>query len=115
MQETPLPTVAPGVIFKAVPDGAVLFSTADEVYFGLNAVGARMWELLPPVRNTIEEVSQEIARQYPEVDAATIHADLVELLAELTRHGLVRPRNPEQSDAQTPATSDAKARASDAR
>ena len=43
-----LPVPNPKVLFKSMSDGAVLFSTDNEVYFGLNSVGARVWELLPP-------------------------------------------------------------------
>ena len=43
-----LPTRNPKIIFKALATGAVLYSPQDEVYFGLNPVGVRVWELLPP-------------------------------------------------------------------
>ena len=33
---------------SAVEDGAVLLHAGQEVYYGLNAVGARIWQLLPP-------------------------------------------------------------------
>ena len=44
-----LPTRNPKIIFKALATGAVLYSPQEEVYFGLNPVGVRVWELLPPV------------------------------------------------------------------
>ena len=87
-----LPTAAPDVVFKALPDGAVLFSSDSEVYFGLNAVGARVWELLPPARETVAEVVSELAAQYPDVDRSVIEADVAELLGDLQRQGLVRAR-----------------------
>ena len=43
-----LPTPLPTVIFQRIDDGAVLFAPATEVYFGLNEVGAKIWQLLPP-------------------------------------------------------------------
>ena len=93
-----LPVANPKVIFKSMPDGAVLFSTADEVYFGLNEVGARVWELLPPATRTLDELCEAIQRRYPEVALSTIRADVVELLDELAAQGLVLPAAPERPD-----------------
>jgi hypothetical protein len=84
-----LPVANPKVIYKAMPDGAVLFSTADEVYFGLNEVGARVWELLPPATRTLDELCAAMQRHYPDVPLETIRADVVELLEELSAQGLV--------------------------
>ena len=88
----PLPVPAPDVVYKALPDGAVLFSSESEVYYGLNSVGARVWELLPPASETVAQVVAELNKQYPEVDADMIAADVGELLADLQRQGLVRAR-----------------------
>lgn len=87
-----LPVAAPDVVYKSLPDGAVLFSSDSEVYFGLNAVGARVWELLPPTRETITEVVNELMAAYPGVERGVIEADVSELLTELQRQGLVRAR-----------------------
>ena len=86
---TALPLANPAVIFRALADGGVIFSTVDEVYFGLNTVGARVWELLPPVTATMDDLVAKLAGEYPEVDAQTIRADVTELLDELLRHNLV--------------------------
>ena len=43
-----LPRPHPGVLFKTVSDGAVLLHVEEEIYFGLNDVGTRIWQLLPP-------------------------------------------------------------------
>ena len=88
----PLPVPAPDVVYKALPDGAVLFSSESEVYYGLNAVGARVWELLPPAAETFAQVVAQIAAHYPEVEPDVIAADIGELLADLQRQGLVVPR-----------------------
>ena len=86
-----LPTRNPKVIFKALATGAVLYSTEEEVYFGLNPVGVRVWELLPPVQSRLEDVCRLIAADYPDVSEEVIRADVSELLEELTKLGLVRP------------------------
>jgi hypothetical protein len=84
-----LPVPSQSVIYRSLSEGAVLFSTTDEVYFGLNEVGARIWELLPPVSSTLDELVRELSASYPEVELATIRADVVELLSELQSQGLV--------------------------
>ncbi len=83
-----LPVANPSVIFKAMSDGAVLFDTQAEVYFGLNEVGARIWQLLPPVCQSIEEICARLATEYPEVAASTLRDDVVELLDQFVREGL---------------------------
>ncbi|MEO6528279.1 MAG: PqqD family protein [Gemmatimonadaceae bacterium] len=85
-----LPTRNPKVIFKALATGAVLYSTAEEVYFGLNAVGVRIWELLPPVQSSLNALCGVIASEYPDVPADVIRTDVVEVLDELTKLGLVQ-------------------------
>ena len=85
-----LPTRNPKVIFKALSTGAVLYSTEEEVYFGLNPVGVRVWELLPPAHQTLDDVCRVLAAEYPEVGESVIRADVSELIDELLRLGLVQ-------------------------
>ena len=85
-----LPTRNPKVIFKALATGAVLYSTVEEVYFGLNPVGVRVWELLPPANQTLDEVCRVLAAEYPEAGEDVIRADVTELLDELLKLGLVQ-------------------------
>ena len=96
-----LPVANPKVIYKALSDGAVLFSTEDEVYYGLNSVGARVWELLPPASSTLDELCATVAAQYPDVDVSVIRADVTELIADLAKHRLVIPQHPERPDEQS--------------
>lgn len=84
-----LPTRNPKVIFKALATGAVLYSTEEEVYFGLNPVGVRVWELLPPAHQTLDEVCRVLAAEYPEVGEDVIRTDVKELIDELLKLGLV--------------------------
>ena len=78
-------------MFQALDDGAVLFSPASEVYFGLNHVGAAVWGLLPPVSGTLEELCAALGERYPDAPPATIAADVARLLGELGEAGLVQP------------------------
>ena len=93
-----LPVANPKVIFKALSDGAVLFSTEDEVYFGLNEVGALVWQHLPPKLTTLDELCAAVAERYPDVDPGVIRQDVMELISELASHRLVFPRNAERHD-----------------
>jgi hypothetical protein len=84
-----LPRANPSVVFKPVTDGAVLLHVGDEVYFGLNAVGARVWELLPPASSSLEEICAAILNDYPDAPEEQVRADVTELLNELLKSGLV--------------------------
>ena len=86
-----LPTRNPKVIFKALATGAVLYSTEEEVYFGLNPVGVRVWELLPPAHQTLDEVCRVIASEYPDAGFDVIRTDVSELIDELIKLRLVLP------------------------
>jgi hypothetical protein len=98
-----LPVPNRKVVFKALPDGAVLLSTDDEVYFALNTVGARVWELLPPRSATLADLCSALAMHYPEVDPGVIDADVRRLLDELTANRLVLPHTATMPDDQADA------------
>lgn len=87
--DTTLPFQNPSVIFRELEEGGVIFSTVDEVYFGLNAVGALVWSLLPPATHTFGELCARIGASFPEVSPALIEADVAELMVELEQHGLL--------------------------
>ena len=91
--DSPLPVPDPSVIYKAVSDGGVLLHTGTEVYFGLNQIGARIWELLPPTSRTLGELCSRIEKEHPDEEPATIRTDACALLGELMSQDLVsRPR-----------------------
>lgn len=92
-----LPTTTPGVIFKSLPDGAVLYDPAQEVYYGLNQVGEEVWQLLPPVSQTLDDLCGELHKRYPEVAVEMLRSDVAELLDDLRESGLVvaRIQNPD--------------------
>ena len=58
-------------------------------YFGLNAVGAQVWELIAEPR-PVNEVRDELVAAYPEVAPARIEADLLALLEELAEVSLAQ-------------------------
>jgi hypothetical protein len=68
---------------------AVILNLADGVYYGLDGVGAFVWELLREPR-TPAELSARITAEFA-VDAGTAEHDLHALLRDLGERGLVQP------------------------
>ena len=89
VQGKALPAPAPGAVFRRLPEGGVLFSTETEVYFGVGVVGAAIWELLPPVTQTGDELVSTLAAKYRDVSASQIRNDVDRFLEELLSNGLV--------------------------
>ena len=84
-----LPRVKQTVVFRTLAEGALVFSTEDEVYLGLNAVGAEVWQLLPPQCSTLDEIVEKLCTKYTDVSGDVIRRDVIELLHELEQHGLL--------------------------
>ena len=84
-----LPTPRPNIVFQRIDDGAVLFAPDTEVYFGLNEVGAKVWQLLAPPSSTLDELCLRVAADYPAIPPETVRSDIVELLEQLAIEGLV--------------------------
>lgn len=84
-----LPKPNPALIFKALPEGALIYSPGHEVYFSLNEAGARVWSLLPPVTTTLEELVDRLGGAYSDVSVSVLRADVEELLADFLKHELV--------------------------
>ena len=81
---------------------AVILSLQDGIYYGLNTVGARIWELLQEPR-TVEELRSLIQQEF-DVDPARCARDMEALLGELANHGLIEVRDGIRGQApQTPA------------
>ncbi len=66
---------------------AVILNYQSGVYYGLNPVGARIWELIQESK-TEGEVHQALLDEY-EVDSARCWSDLRPLLTELRQAGLI--------------------------
>ena len=66
---------------------SVILGLADGVYYGLEGVGARIWELLREPR-TAAELRDAITSEF-DVDAGTAWHDLSSLLADLAARNLV--------------------------
>ena len=84
-----LPFPRPTVVYRDLPEGAILFCTRTEVYYSLNPIGARIWLLLPPASSSEEEIVAALSADYPDVNVSKIAADVRKLIAEFVGNGLV--------------------------
>jgi hypothetical protein len=76
------------VMARQVGEETVILDLASGTYFGLDAVGARIWQLASEGR-TLEEVCAVLVEEY-DVGAQQLERDVDELANELAAHGLVR-------------------------
>ena len=95
-----LPQPHPAVIFKPVSEGAVLLHTESEIYFGLNPVGAQIWELVADGCGNLDELVGQVSQVYPDVPADVIRSDVRSLLSELEENGLLVPAGNDEAPAQ---------------
>lgn len=73
-------------------DGEVIIlDTAKGIYYGLDAVGASIWNLIQQPK-TLAEVRSAITEEY-EVDPDTCERDLIRLIQSLSSNGLVNVSN----------------------
>lgn len=84
-----LPAASPDVVFAPVEGGAVLFSIRDETYYSLNAVGVRVWQLLPPAAGSLDELCAALQTDYPDVPLSELRTDVEAMLGDLAEMGLV--------------------------
>jgi len=93
MSRSPQPTLAsrvrlkPEVLFQDVQGEAVLLDLHAGTYFGLNPTGTRIWQLF--ARNeTLAAIAAALEDEF-DVAPERCAADLLELVGELARRGLV--------------------------
>ena len=78
----------PDVLVQTLSDGEmVLLDMGSEVYFGLDPIGARMWEALADTGD-IEAAASRLVGEF-EVERGRLLSDLRQLVAELTDGGLL--------------------------
>ncbi len=104
-----LPVATAHVVYGPLSDGAVLFSTKDEVYFGLNQVGAQVWELLPPATRTLTELCANLERRFEGIAPDVLRRDVAALLDDLLANDLVEYLDQERADAGTDPDTDRQA------
>jgi hypothetical protein len=82
--------VHPSVITRELSGETVLLNLESGVYYGLDTVGTRVWQLLTQGR-TIAGVCDTMIEEY-DVAAQVLHADVMRLVGELHDRGIVTRR-----------------------
>ena len=80
-------SIPPHVMARTVGDETVILDLANGTYFGLDPVGARMWELMGEGK-TLAEICEELLEEY-EVSRDDLERDTLRLTQELADQGLV--------------------------
>jgi hypothetical protein len=80
-------------VHTSLGDEAVILGLGDGVYYGLDAVGARVWGLLAAPRQ-VSEIVDVVTKEF-EVGRERCEHDVLVLLGELAERRLIR----EESDA----------------
>jgi len=80
-------SISPEVLFQEVSGEMVLLDLASESYFGLDEIGARIWDLLES-GSSVGEALDVLMGEY-EVERETLEADVWELLGKLVEAGLI--------------------------
>jgi hypothetical protein len=79
--------INPSVIYRELSGEVVLLNLQSGVYYGLDTVGSRIWQLLMESRG-LDEVCAIMLDEY-DVDPDTLQADVETLVGELSDKGLV--------------------------
>ena len=87
MSQTTRYKPSPDVMLSTVDDGAVLLHLKRGIYFGLNPVGADIWEMLGKGLDSDTCASQLVERY--DIDKATAASDYQTLINELLEQGLI--------------------------
>ncbi|MBA2506066.1 MAG: PqqD family protein [Thermoleophilaceae bacterium] len=83
-------TVPSHVTSRRLDDELVLLNLDSESYFGLDAVGTRIWELISS-SPTLAEAYRQLLSEY-DVTEAPLREDMEKLLAQLVDSGLIELR-----------------------
>jgi len=84
-------TLSANVLFQQIANECVLLNLENEQYFGLDDVGARIWEVLMEESDT-EKALSTLLDEY-NIDEATLRQDLADLIAKLEDEKLLVVEN----------------------
>ena len=87
--------VHPSVICRELGGETVLLNLVSGIYYGLDAVGTRVWQLLVE-GHTIAGMCEAMLEEY-DVAPHVVHDDVVRLVGELRDRGIVTLREPLQA------------------
>jgi Coenzyme PQQ synthesis protein D (PqqD) len=80
-------TIPEHVMVRRLGDECVILDMASGTYFGLDAIGTRVWQLLSET-GSASEIGEQLAREY-DVTPREAAADLQRLVEELAANGLL--------------------------
>jgi hypothetical protein len=75
------------ILISALQEESVILNLGSERYFGLNEIGTRMLSVLTTA-NSIEAAYELLLEEY-DVDSDVLRQDLMSLVEELVKQGLV--------------------------
>ena len=79
--------VSDDVVFRELDGEAVLLNLASGIYFGLDAVGTRVWQLIEQ-HGRLDTVLERMCEEY-DAPADVLQRDLLRIASELAQKGLV--------------------------
>jgi len=79
--------VSDNVVFRELDGEAVILNLVSGIYFGLDRVGTRMWQLVEQ-HGQLDAVLQRLRDEY-DAPAQTLEQDLVRLISQLVDKGLL--------------------------
>ena len=82
-------TIPAQVMARQVGEETVILDLASGTYFGLDPVGARVWQLMGEGK-TLSEICDTMLDEY-EVTRAALERDVIELAQKLSAQGLIVP------------------------
>ena len=85
----------PSVICRELSGETVLLNLESGVYYGLDTVGTRVWQLLMQGR-TIDAICETMIDEY-DVARDVLRDDVLRLVGELRERGIVTPRESVQA------------------
>jgi len=91
LDDTVVVAVQEQVVSADLEDEVVILNLKDGVYYGLNPVGARIWNLLQQPR-TVGEIRDIILQEY-ETSPQRCEEDLRRLLQEMDGRGLIENKS----------------------
>ena len=87
MQRDAVLRPSPDVVFRELDAESVVLDLSSGRYFGLNAVGTRVWQLIGEGQ-AVDRLIKTVAAEY-DADETTIARDVLALLEDLKTRGLV--------------------------
>jgi len=81
------PAKSEATAFRTIDNEAVILNLDNSIYYSLNEVGAKVWDLCDGSK-TVRDIATAISEEF-EVEKEVAEGDVLELLDDLLREGLV--------------------------